>query len=353
MNWSAILALAKKDISQILRNRFLAVITLLVVFAMGGLYYAFPGRVEENIELAFYGPQIKQVLGSLATEEEGLKVTSFSSEKALKKKVEAGDYAAGVVLTDDFVQKLMAKQTPEVKVYFSGESPPEIKEGVSLLLKELAYQATGQPLPVKAEGKILGKDMVGEQIPERDKVRTMFVSLALLVEMMSLSVLIQEEGEAGTISAILVTPAQPRDLIAGKAVAGTSLAFVEGLAVLAIVGGLTESVPLLLVTIFLGALLVTGLAFFFGGIAKDIMSLWGWVLPFYFILIFPPMAALFPGLGDPWIRAIPSYYVADTLNRAMNYGVGWDKLWPNLTVLLGLVLVTFYLGTFVLRRRYQ
>ena len=48
----------------------------------------------------------------------------------------------------------------------------------------------------------------------------------------------------------------------------------------------------------------------------------------------PAMGVLFPGVITGWVKAIPSYYIVDTVDRVANYGSGWADIWRDLVILL-------------------
>ncbi len=65
------------------------------------------------------------------------------------------------------------------------------------------------------------------------------------------------------------------------------------------------------------------------------------------------MGVMFPGVITGWAKAIPSYYVVDTVDRVANYGSGWPDIWPNLVILLAFDAALLLIGMVALRRRFQ
>jgi ABC-2 type transport system permease protein len=80
----------------------------------------------------------------------------------------------------------------------------------------------------------------------------------------------------------------------------------------------------LTVTLLLGAILVTGIAISLPGLSKDFMSVLGWGMLIFIIAMLPAFMAAFPGLVTDWVKIIPSYFLVDTVHRAVNYGSGWE-----------------------------
>ena len=51
------------------------------------------------------------------------------------------------------------------------------------------------------------------------------------------------------------------------------------------------------------------------------------------------------------MRAIPSFYLVDTLHRVLNFDAGWSDMITNLVVLLVTGMAMLALGTTVLQRK--
>jgi ABC-2 type transport system permease protein len=59
-----------------------------------------------------------------------------------------------------------------------------------------------------------------------------------------------------------------------------------------------------------------------------------------------------PGVISDWVKAIPSYYLTDTVYRVSNFGAGWGDIWSNLLILMAFNLAILLAGVLVLRRRF-
>jgi ABC-type multidrug transport system permease subunit len=71
------------------------------------------------------------------------------------------------------------------------------------------------------------------------------------------------------------------------------------------------------------------------------------------LLAVPSFGAMIPGLLADWAKAIPSYYLVDTVNRVANYGAGWSEVGGNLAIASGITVAIIAAGLLALRRRYQ
>jgi len=344
-------ALIYKDFFLFFRNRFFALVTVLGIVAYIIIYFVMPSSVDESLKIGLYAPVMPPVFEQL--QEEGLEIEVVESDEALREAVTEGQYVAGVALPADIMEKLMLGQKPQITLYFASDTPEEIKDAVGVMVRELVYLQIGQPLAIEVSEEILGPDMIGMQIPPRDRLRPLFAVFIIMVETMGLATLISEEVERRTIWALLVTPMTVRDLFAAKGTIGVGLAFGQAVLFMAIVGGISSQPLIILTALLLGAVLATGIAFLISSLAKDMMSVMAWSVPALIILIIPSLGVLAPGTLTGWVEFIPSYYLVDTVHQVANFGAGWGDVWRNLLVLLGFNLVIVWIGITALRRKFR
>lgn len=351
MNPRIIGALIVKDLSLFFRNRFFALVTALGIITYLAIYFVMPSSVNESLKIGLYAPVMPLAFEQL--QEEGLEIEVVDSDEALREAVTEGQYVAGVALPADMMERLMSGQKPQITAYFASDTPEESREAVGVLIKELAYLQIGQPLAIEVSEEILGQDMIGMQIPPRDRLRPLFAVLLIMTETFGLANLISEEVERRTIQALLVTPMTVKDLFAAKGIIGISLAFGQAILFMAIVGGVSRQPLIILAVLLLGAILVTGIGFLIASLAKDMMSVMAWGVVLFIILIIPSVSIMFPSTITGWVEVIPSYYLVDTVHRAANFGAGWGDVWRNLLMLLGFDLVIVCIGMVALRRKFR
>jgi len=351
MNLGIIGALVAKDLSLFFRNRFFALITVLGLVVYMVIYFIMPKTVNESLEIGLYAPVVLPAFEQM--QGEGLEIERVESEKLLKEGVTEGQYVAGIALPADIIEDFMSGQKPKISVYFAPDVPEEIKDAVEVLIRELAYQQTGQALTIEIREEILGPDLAGMQIPPRDRMRPLFAVLLIMMETFGMANLISEEVERRTINALLVTPVTVKELFTAKGITGVSLAFVQAALFMAIIGGMSRQPLIILVALLLGAVLVTGVGFIIAALGKGFMSVLAWGMVILIILFIPAFGVMFPGAVTGWIKVIPSYYLVDTVHRVSNFGAGWGDVWYNLLVLLGSDLALVWIGIMALRRRFR
>lgn len=349
MRWSVVKALAVKDFSLFFRNRFFAVITVIGLLFYLLFYFLMPKTVDETLEIGMFSPVDIPLFGEV--EEEGLSITFAESDEALQQAVIEGEYVAGIALSADALDKLMAGQVPDITVYIASDVPEETRDSISVLIKEYAFAQSGQETNVYINEEVLGTDMVGLQIPPRDRLRPLLAIFLIMFETFGLANLIADEIQTGTFRALAVTPMKISELFAGKALFGISLAFGQALLFIIIVGGLSHEPVIILLTLMLGAVLATATGFLIGALAKDFMSVLTWGMMIFILLSIPAFGVMFPGGMTGWVELLPTYYLVDTVHMVANFKAGWADVWLNLVILLGFCIAIASIGMLGIRRK--
>lgn len=353
MNARMIAALIGKDFKLYFSNRLFAVVTVLGLAAYIAIYYLLPATVDETLELGLYMHEIPPTLEELLNSEE-IKFFRANSVEALKQAVLDGDIPAGYAFPDDLLATLRSGQKATVQLYLASDTPPEFKEVYEVIMDEFAFAISGQTLShIETTDIVLGPDMAGTQIPPRERMLPMLTVIVLMVECLGLASLIAAEVEAGTLHALLITPLTMGGVFVSKGIFGTMFAFVQAVILITLTGGLARQPLLILVALFLGAAMVTGVAFLVGSLGRDLMSVMGWGMLAMLILVLPTFAIVVPGLASNWVRLIPGYYLSDTVYRVINFNAGWGDVTSNLLMLLVYVVAFMALGVVVLKRRFQ
>jgi ABC-2 type transport system permease protein len=352
MNFGVIKALVSKDFALFFRNRFYFFITILGIITYLIIYFVMPSSVDEELEIGLHAQIIPPVFEAIQ-QKEGIEFKVYGSDDALKEAITSGAQEAGVALPIDIMEKFASGLKPHIILYFSADAPDELIDIVETTIRELAYLQTGQALAVEISAEILGPDLLGEQIPVRDRMRLLLAIMLIMFEMMGLASLIVEEVEQGTIRALLVTPMSVSDLFIAKLIMGVSLAFIQGVLFMSIVGGLNSQPLIILVALLLGSILFTGSGFLIASLAKDMLTSMGWGITIILIFSVPLFGVIFPGTITEWARAIPTYYLTNTIHQASNLNAGWGTIWTDLLILSLFILVILWGGIIALRRKFR
>ena len=352
MNWSTIHPLVTKDLKLFFRNGFFTFITVMGLAAYVGIYLAMPRTVDEMISLGLYSSILpEEIAQALEAESEPLLVAE--SEAALKQAVLDREISGGIALPDDFFRQLNAGTRPVVTIYLPSDTPDDMRDLMPVLVEAMVLALSDEPLNFDVNEEILGPDMIGQQIPLRDRMLPLFAIFVLMMETLGMASLITQEIQTRTINALLVTPMRVIEFITSKGIVSVMITFTQAALLMLIVGGFLQQPLIIAVTLLLGALLVTGIGFLMGAAGKDFLSVIGYGIPAIILLSIPAMGIAFPGLLTGWARIIPSYYLADTLHQVVNFDAGWRQIWMNLTILLAVDAALLALGALVLKRKFR
>lgn len=353
MNRQMIAALIGKDFKLYFSNQFFALVTFLGLVAYIVIYYLLPSTIDETLELGLYMVEIPAALDELLVEED-VKFYRAVSEEDLKQHIIGGDIPAGYAFPDETINQMMMDKKVSVQLYISPDVPPELIDIYEIVLDEFAFAISGQTVNIETTETVLGPDLVGEQIAPRDRMLPMLAVFVLLIESLGLASLIAGEIAGGTLSALLVTPLTISGLFTAKGLFGTLFAFAQASLLLLLTGGLNREPLLILVALFLGAILVTGVGFLIASVGKDdLMSVMGWGVLAILLLVLPSLSILLPGFVSNWIKLIPSYYLVDTVYRVSNFEASWGDVSGNLAILLLYAIALMALGVVVLKRKFR
>ncbi len=354
MNRRIFQTLLAKDLMLYFRNRFFAFITIAGVILFIVVYFVLPSSVDESLTLGIYAPSIPDTFLEFLSSSD-ITLQAFDSDEALRQAVIDYQYPAGVSLEDNAISGILFGQETTVTVYFASDAPQEIvdmmRTVLRLALNELSYNLSGNPLALEFNEQIIGPDMTGTQLALRDRLLPLLAVTLLVMETMGLGSLIADEIEHGTLRALLITPATVTGFFTSKAVFGIALAFGQAALVMGVTGSLSHEPLLLLLTLLIGSLLVTGIAFLIGSIARGMMGVMAWGMLAIILMIIPAYGVVFPGTVSAWVKLIPSYFLFDTIHQVSNLGATWGAVANNLVILLVAAVALLAAGVFVLERK--
>jgi len=353
--FQSIISILRKDATLFSRDFLFLFLTVLGIVTFVTLYWVIPDDVDETIALGVRGAELRSALAGLAGEtEEGLDLAVYETTEALRTAVEEKEIEIGIDFPDAFIESVRRGRSVRVTVYVRPNIPPEYSEAMSSMVKEIAYAVAGYRLPVTEPTEdvvVLGEDRAGNPIPFRDRMRPLYAFLILIMEAISLGALIGSEVQERTLTALLATPARIGDILSAKMVLGTSVAFSEAMLITLLIRGFGASPGIVVVALFLGAVMVTGIAMIAGSAGKDLMGSMLLGLIMLIPLAIPGFAVLFPGDPSPWVRYLPSYGIVKAIVGSSIEGAGWAETAPQLAMLAGWCVVSATAGVLVLRRR--
>jgi ABC-2 type transport system permease protein len=351
-------AIMAKDLRAFTRDRFFMLVTILGLVVYVFIFWLLPDSVDETFVIGVGGdPAMVVALETGSDGDTGLVAVPYDDRGALEIAVEAGEDAlAGLWFPNGFAEAVAAGETPTVTVVIGPDLPAELEPALTAMVRELAFAATGTPLPVEPlpeDQVIVGVDRVGDQVSLQEQMRPMFAFLVLLVEAIALATLVAGEIQARTVEAIIVTPASVTDFLTAKTLFGTALAFSEAMLLLVAIRSFGDHPVMLVAAVALGAVLVTGFALLAGSVGKDFVSVMFTSVAFMIPLMVPSFAVLFPGSAAGWVQVMPSYPLVDIIVRSTVEDPSWGDVAPSFALLAGWCSVVLLVGWITLRRRIE
>ncbi len=350
MSCRIIKTLILKDLKLFFRDKFFGLMSIVTIAMFIVFYFILPRAVNEKVEIGYYAPYTPGLL-DVEIEEEGIVIRNVETEDELKHSVISRDFHIGISIPGDIHEALMSGEEPELFIYYSSEVPDEVKELYTILVNEMINEFSGLKMELTHHEIVLGPDMGGKQVPHRDRLLPVMAFMLLIMETMGLANLITSELGEGRVQALLTTPMNVTDLFVGKGVTGVLLAFTQTILLMMVTGGMEQNTALIVVTLLLGSIMLTGLSFYIASISRDMMSVIAWSTLMIIVLTIPVFSIMIPGLSSGWERLIPSYYVVNTLHATVNYNVGWGGNLNNILALIGLNSAFILIGIISLRRK--
>ncbi len=350
-----VFAIIRKDANQMARDLLFVFFTFLGVATFVTLYWALPKNVDETISMGVHGEGLVAAMSELSGEsEEALEIATYASAEELREAVENRDIEVGIDFPETFMEDVAQGRKVTVTVFARPNLSSEISNAMSSMIKEIAYAIAGYRLPVSEPEEttvILGRDRAGEQLPLRDQMRPLYAFMILIMESIALGSLIASEVQNRTVIALLASPARLSDILGAKWIIGTFVAFTEAVAVLLLVRGFGPSPGIVLVTLFLGAIIVTGVAMIAGSAGKDLIATMLLGMVFLIPLTIPAFSVLFPGTPAQWVQVLPTYSMVRVIMDTSFNDAGWADSARHLITLAAWCVVFGVVGVLSLGRK--
>lgn len=356
MNGRIVNSIIRKDLFEFTRNRFLVFITILVLVVWVLVFWLLPTSVDETVKVGVYAVGLETAIGAPDGDEAvGLELEFYATQDELRTAVDEGkdDVVAGIAFPPDFLETTVSGGTATVQLLVPAGLSGEERLLLTGLVSEAAHGLAGNEPPVDpaTEMIILGTDRIGAQIALQDQMRPLLLVLVLMVETFALAALVAVEVQERTVVAVLATPARVGDFLAAKGIFGTALAFSEVVLLGLLIGAFAVNAPVIVVTLLLGAVLVTGFGLFAGAFGRDFLGTLFIAFFFMIPLMIPAFGALFPGSTAAWIKVLPTYGLVEALVGVAVDGESWAEVTPVLLLLAAWSVAAFAVGALALRRR--
>jgi ABC-2 type transport system permease protein len=263
----------------------------------------------------------------------GVAVSVLDDEAGLRRKVEAGDLDAGLVLEPGFDAALRAGRRPALPLYIGGESLASNRVILAVTTLDLVRTVEGKPAPANVEVVALG----AETLSLSARLVPLIVMYALIMAGVFLTAFaVVDEREKRTLDALLVTPVRLSEVLLAKALLGFSVAVAMAIVTLALNGALGASPAGLLLSVVVAALVATSIGLVFATGARNVQMLFALIKGTGFLIVAPVVFYLFPDWPQWVARIFPTYWTIDPIYRLAIQGDALADVWWELLIGLGI-----------------
>ncbi|MCI0397608.1 MAG: ABC transporter permease [Chloroflexi bacterium] len=344
--WQLILALVRKDLLNLARSPSMLLMMVLPLFLQLFFQVAFGDLSGVPVlPVALYDPAGSPVAALLA-ELPNVELQQVTSEAALAAAME--DAAAGIAVPADFAAALAGGERPELTVWLNSrpiwESElADFQQG----LAEQVWELGGQQPPVRLSWTPVAGTA---ELPDDDSSAGAFLLTLLLMTGMAMnglnvSLLVVEEKDERTLDALLLSPAGKAEFVISKGLTVFLYTLLITGVMFAISGQIGGAWPVTTASLLLGALFMVGSGLLLGSIfqTKNQCNAWGGLI--MLVLIMPSWLAVWQPTQS-WLvvlRVLPTYYLTDLLMMSLGQALVATRLLLDLALLLGSVLLVFFL----------
>ena len=354
MNSRVVAAIARKDIVDAIRNRYLLAALLTPLFVAVLLRVLVPGvNGRSLLTIVVHDPGNSRLLSALRAIPQ-IGVIESNSAEATAGEVEKREATGGLIVPVNFDADVEAGAQPELKIYLNNKKNTFELAGFRRVLDQLILSLSKHPPPARLVWIDLAKEPL--KASRGLDLSQMLLPLLLILSFsmtgaMVVPLLLVEEREKRTLDFLLTSPASLSDIIAGKALTGVAYSVLIAGILLATNQKFVSNWPMTLLASLLGLLLVVGVGIVMGSFLQNTMQLNTWAGMAILLLIAPSLPT--PGLPkilDIAISLVPTYHLAEALKDSLA-GTTSLRTWGQLAVVSACTLIAFFVAILGLRRQ--
>ena len=356
VNLNIIWKIARKDLVDAVKNQYLFLSLLMPIFLWVIFRLVFPDMNSMGtMKIAVHDEANSRLVTELRIMPE-VALSELENEQQVIDFVKK-QATGGLVIPVGFDDAVTGDLNPPLTVYVnSRRGGGGIQAFRSLVDQQLWNLAGHDSLP--AQVKVIDTTGSKSGLFGNDIQMDRFMSVMLLVlSIVGIGVfvvpsLLVEEKEKKTLKALLVSPAGPSEVVAGKALAGLVICLVIVGSMILLNKAWTGNWPVTILTLILGSLFLVLVGLAMGGFFKTITQVNTWSSVFLVVLLLPSWVSVMP-LPDPFgmiIRLVPSYYLVDLLNQSMAGKATFGSIWSSLIVLAVCTAVAFSVVVWTVKR---
>jgi len=369
------LRIARKDLTELFRNRLGLVLLILMplfMMVMIGFIYPSNGNSVSNLPVALVNEDAGFGNSTIASQTfiiglqqinsrtSMMALSNASSVDDIKHLVQKGDIQGGIVIPSNFTKSILNGEQGTL-IIITDQSNPQISATIQTILSAVfdqmgtmlaqqnvqrlnpAINATNslaivKPYNVQTEGVVPGTPSYFDFIAPGIMAMTVMMSV-----MTGLPVAISQEKEIGTLDGMMVAPINRLSIILGKTLGQTARGLLQGVIILVLSAVLFHvtiqgSILLVFALLLLGVFSFVGLGIVITSFAKDQETAQMMMMTLMFPMMFLS-GVFFPIQQMPWYmqdisRVLPLTYASQALRKVMVLGAGIPDITIELTVMI-------------------
>jgi hypothetical protein len=332
-------AVALKDIVDAVKNKTTLSIIIGVAFLMlSGQALPLLLRLEKTPAAVVYDAGRSRLLAELKKDRD-LRLRAVDSQAGMEETVaESAEVLLGLAIPPDFDQMAGAESAVELEGYVVHWADPAEVQEVKAFFEGRLAGATGQPV------QIVIRDQGVYPSPQAGG-RPFMAAMSLVVAVVTICgaivpFLMIEEKETHTLDALLVSPADIGQVVAGKALAGVFYGLTAAGVVVAFNVKLVTHWPMAVVAAACGAAFAVSIGLLLGSLFDNPQSMNLWFGGVILVLLMPllltqAMGSNVPALLKTIMPGIPSVRLINVTRVAFSGSVPWGEVLVDLGVVLG------------------
>lgn len=367
MHLRNILAIARKDMLDILLNKttlffLVSPVIIAVVFAIIGALLA---NRSASTSLLIYNPgnsHLEQYIGNVLTgtpivhaRSSGEVASAFGPQGSHNNT----PYILGLVVPPNFDESLRAGGHPQLNLYINrGALGGDDQQILEHALIDYARGVTSPQSPISFAVTTINQPATSNAVQDYTQRYAMAGLLySLTIGVSFVPGLLVEEKEKKTLRMLMVSPASWGDIVLGKLLVALVYQLVVSAVVLAILGGFSGQIPVLLFFVLLSSCFGLVLGLLFGSIIQtngNVGTFVGIVGLLYTLpsLVLGPLYIVLQGTAfEQAMKVLPMYYMADAFLKALQGQATLQNTSLDIIVLLGGTILLFFASIWSLRRQ--
>jgi ABC-2 type transport system permease protein len=358
MNARIVLAIAQKDIRDAIRNRYLLVGLILPVGMSLLFRVLFNGAsTVATPTVAIYDPAGSRLTAELQALPQWI-ILRVDSRAQLNEQVsDAGMAVGGIAVPANFDQELASGNQPRLAVSLNLQKNAAQLAAFRQLLTEQVWALNPAAEPVRIEWSEVSPAQ-GSQASISTRIDLYLLVLFLVMSLTMtgafvVPLLLVEEKDKHTMEFLLISPATPAEVVAGKALTGLVYSAIGAGTMLLLNHGWAGNWPVTFLAVLLGALFMVAIGLLMGSVFQTMMQVNTWSSIIMLVILSPTWFTVFqlPPLLNAIVRVIPTFYLADLINLSLSDRVTFSAGLLDFSVLLGSLILTFGLVIWILRRQ--